>query len=115
MNWSYLLTFWFSELHKDGRTEISLLVEVREVVGRYPSGGMVDNGAHVLLVCRVLSLAVQPHTVVLKRTLSLSVKSDFYSHIYGPLRGVLGGGVLTNGLMDRGDLPGFPCPPLCSF
>ena len=76
MNWSYLLTFWFSELHKDGRTEISLLVEVREVVGRYAPGGVVEHRAQVLLVCGVLSHTVDPHSIVLtflsEKVMSLS-------------------------------------------
>lgn len=55
------LTFWVLEMGEYSGAEVALLVLVREVVVRNPHGWVVLDGADVLLVSRVLSLAGHPH------------------------------------------------------
>ena len=60
------LTLHLGELDKYGRAEVALLVAIREVIFWYSVGGMIDDWAQILPVCRVLSLTIYPDSLILQ-------------------------------------------------
>ena len=60
------LTLDLGELDKNGRAEVALLVTIREVIFWYSVSGMIDDWSQILPVCRVLSLTIYPHSLILQ-------------------------------------------------
>ena len=62
-----ILTLRICKLNKHRRTDISFLIPVREIVLGESLVCVVDKRAHVLFVCWVLTVAFNPHSLILER------------------------------------------------
>ena len=63
-SWHHL-TFRIGELNKDCWTKISLLILIWKIVFWYAVGWMIDNFSHILFICWILTLTVDPNSFVL--------------------------------------------------
>ena len=62
-----ILTLRICKLNKHCRTDITFLIPVREIVFGESLVRVVDKRAHVLFVRRVLTVAFNPHSLILGR------------------------------------------------
>jgi len=81
--------FGFMELHEKYRTEIPILILIREVFVGNGIFRVVFNGASILDVCGVLALAIDPNLPVLLRLVVFDVLYNFVPDVLGHLLDLL--------------------------